>query len=160
MDTANETTQEIQFEYVGLKFYSEAENSPFQKPSANATRLLGIFGRLTGGNLHMGDTVVLPTGDGHISGVVVRFFETLFEVIGLPFYQRIEPGKDLFCVCVWLSELPVAAIACPGMMEVLKSKIDLAITNAVKTPVSPMTEQDWRDFEREGQRLSKKRAGK
>jgi antitoxin ParD1/3/4 len=39
-------------------------------------------------------------------------------------------------------------------------RIEQALLRAVDTPISPMTDQDWRDIASEGRKLAKKRAKK
>jgi antitoxin ParD1/3/4 len=39
-------------------------------------------------------------------------------------------------------------------------RIEQALLRAVETPISPMTDQDWRDIATEGRKLAKKRAKK
>lgn len=39
-------------------------------------------------------------------------------------------------------------------------RIEQALLRAVETPISPMTDQDWRDIASEGRKLAKKRAKK
>jgi antitoxin ParD1/3/4 len=42
----------------------------------------------------------------------------------------------------------------------LRHKIDSVLLQAVETPVSPMTDQDWADIETEGRKLAKNRKRK
>jgi hypothetical protein len=88
------------FEYVGTRYDREWE-SHF------------VFGRLVEGSIHLNDSISVATTAGDQNGTVVRFLDSLYDWLGMPFYHTVsDEFASPFCIVIGgLTSMPV----CPGV---------------------------------------------
>jgi hypothetical protein len=102
------------FEYVGLVYGYEWRYQWSPPPF----RYVNLFGRLTEGQMWVGDTIRLPTArGGSAEGKVNHFMDTLYDWLALPFYYRLEAAPSFaFCVVVTF-DAPQWDILCPATAQ-------------------------------------------
>jgi len=103
----------FEFEYVGLSTLDAGCGTWV----AVGHQQWVLFGRLTSGQVRLGDPIVLQTvSEVPFRGYVARFAESFSDWLALPFYDWLTPETmpGAFCLCVGAPPQE-AEIVCPGM---------------------------------------------
>ena len=98
------------FEFVGARYDLGAPNS--LQPTAN----LRLFGRLLDGCIHMGDPILIPTSTGEHLAVVSQFWDSLYDWLGMPFYETVTLATMPEPFCIVIHGFPESLHPiCPGI---------------------------------------------
>ena len=91
------------FDFVDFRFIEVTDHLSYPPQLRLSNHLeLRLLGRITKGRIAMGDSILVPTANGPITGTVNQFWETFDDWLGLPFYTALTPEAlpDQFCICI------------------------------------------------------------
>lgn len=97
------------FEFTHFIF---AEKGMWTRANEPELRLLG---RLVQGKITKGDSIIVPTSQGLVTGITIQFMERLGGWDGLPFYKWVTPDSISRSFCLVIEDIPSQSVPlCPG----------------------------------------------